>query len=103
MLMVPVDDQGGKKDSEIISHSTNSHTLSPSIAHGPEYIDKFSALKDHYLIDFPGMFDSKGSEIEVAIDMALQMIIKKSKSTKLGLLVPSNHFMPDTRNIIKNT
>ena len=53
------------------------------------------------MIDFAGMFDSKGSEIEIAIDLALQMVIKKSKSTKLGLIVPTNHFMPDSLRIIK--
>jgi len=69
--MVPIDDQGNMSENEIISHQGNSHTLAPSIAHGPDYIDKFSNLKGHYLVDFAGMFDSKGSEIEIAIDLAL--------------------------------
>ena len=44
MLMVPVDEDEANSDSGIISHSSNSHTLAPSIAHGPQYIEEFSAL-----------------------------------------------------------
>ena len=69
MLMV-VDGEEENSDSGIISHSSNSHTLAPSIAHGPDF-SEFKQLQNHYLIDFAGMFDDRGGEIEIAIDIAL--------------------------------
>ena len=75
-IMVPVDDEGNALCTEMISHALNSHTLKPSIVHGPDYPEQFEGLKGTYLIDFPGMFDTSGSEIGVVIDLALKMIVQ---------------------------
>ena len=56
--MVPVDENGEVVKEEIISHAANSHTLVPTITHGPEYTKDFYMLSGNYLIDFAGMFDS---------------------------------------------
>ena len=55
----------------IVSHQRNSHTMAPSIKSGPEFPERFSELNGSYLVDFPGMFDSKGDEIDVAVDLTL--------------------------------
>ena len=57
-------------------------------------------LKDLHLIDFPGMFDSKGEEIDITIDLTLQMIIRKARSCKILLLIPASHFRPENRSQI---
>jgi hypothetical protein len=36
------------------------------------------------------MFDSKGDEIDVAVDLTLQMIIREAKSARVLLLIPAN-------------
>ena len=36
-IMVPVDDEEKPLVSEMISHGQNSHTIKPSIVHGPDY------------------------------------------------------------------
>ena len=90
MIMCPVDGTDKAVKSEIISHARNSHTLIPTIRHGPEFIKEFSLLNGKYLIDFPGMFDSKGPEIDIAIELLLQMIVKKANSTKILLLLSAS-------------
>jgi len=64
--------------------------LEPSIAAGPNYCKEFNELKGYYLIDFPGMFDSKDITNEISIDLALQRIIVEAKSTKILLLMAAN-------------
>ena len=58
--MAPVDDEGKPLIGDMISHGQNSHTIKPSVVHGPDYLEEFSHLKGMYLIDFPGMFDTSG-------------------------------------------
>lgn len=53
------------------------------------------------MIDFPGMFDSKGAEIDVLIDLTLKWVIERAKSVKMLLVMPANCFMPNSRAIIK--
>lgn len=53
-----------------MSHQSNSHTLAPSIVHGPEYTE-FESLNGNYLVDFAGMFDSKGPELDTILDLGL--------------------------------
>lgn len=80
--MVPVDENNTPIASEIVDHGQASHTFTPKIVAGPN--------KDGmYLIDFPGMFDSKGNEIDILIDMTLKIIVTAAKSVRLVLLTPS--------------
>ena len=75
-IMVPVNNNDEPLLDENISHQRNSHTLVPRLIYGPYYSQKFEALNGHWLIDFPGMFDSKGGEMQIIIDYALKMIIE---------------------------
>ena len=42
------------------------------------------------------MFDSKGAEMDIAIELLLQMIIREAKCTKLALLLSASQFNSDT-------
>lgn len=57
--------------SEIMSHERNSHTLRPKIIGDGHYIPQFSQLEGTLLVDFPGIFESKGLELEISIHLAL--------------------------------
>jgi len=71
-VMVPVDPNSQSPiESLIISHKHNSHTLKPKIVNGPDYPESFQALNGIHLIDFPGMFESKGLELDVAMHLTL--------------------------------
>lgn len=87
-------------ESSIISHERNSHTLRPKIVGGPDYYEQFNQLQDHYLIDFPGIFESRGPELDIAIRLSLQQILFKSKSAKVLLLVSAMVLAPDQNSII---
>ena len=74
--IAPVDENEEPIQVDLMSHSFNSHTIEPSIVHGPgNYSESFSRLDGMYLVDFPGMFDSRGPAIDIAIDMALREIL----------------------------
>ena len=52
--------------SDIISHGNNSHTSLPSIAFDQcQYEEPFHVLNGLYMIDFPGMFDNRGTVIDI--------------------------------------
>jgi len=46
------------------------------------------------------MFDSKGAEIDVLIDLTLKWVVERAKSVKMLLVMPANTFMPNARAII---
>lgn len=70
--MAPEDEKGEAIESELISHGNNSHTFLPKIVQEePTYIDQYKELNGTYLVDLPGMFDSKGEEMDVAMDLML--------------------------------
>ena len=60
-------------ESKLISHGHNSHTFVPKIPIDGEaiYPDEYSELNGRYIVDLPGMFESKGDELDVAMDLAL--------------------------------
>lgn len=62
-------------DSAIISHLHNSHTFKPKIVSNGQYKENFKDLNGTYLVDFPGMFDSKGYDLDIAMHLALQRLI----------------------------
>ena len=70
MIMAPIVEEEAQSH-KIISHRRNSHTLAPTLFYGPNYPERYQSLNGKYLIDFPGMFDTKGTEIDLAIDLAL--------------------------------
>ena len=84
----------------IISHSHNSHTFRPKIIGNGKYTDDFKKLNGTYLIDFPGLFDSKGSAIEIAIYLALQRLLVIAKSAKVLLLLSAQCLQNDANHII---
>ena len=64
---------GEPVNSSIISHQRNSHTLKPKIVGGPNDFGEefYELLQGHYLVDFPGIFESRGIELEISIRLAL--------------------------------
>lgn len=72
-FMAPVGANNLPVASKIMSMGHNSHTLFPKIPFYCSYPEQFEAagLKDTYLIDFPGMFESRGPELDLAISLAL--------------------------------
>lgn len=68
--MAPVGPDGQPAMSKIISFGHNSHTLKPKIVQ-EKWSDMYPGLDGWYAIDFPGMFESRGPEIEAAIMLAL--------------------------------
>ena len=58
-------------DNAIISHLHNSHTFKPKIVSNGNYSDNFKDLNGTFLVDFPGMFDSKGYDLDIAMHLAL--------------------------------
>ena len=65
-----------------------------------EYIGEFSQLNGTWLVDFPGMFESKGLELDIALDLTLQRVLQRSKSAKLVLLVPATILEPSINSLI---
>lgn len=70
--MAPVGDDGQPLESKIISYGHNSHTIKPKIVSDPpKWGDLYLGLDGWHAVDFPGMFESRGPEIEAAIMLAL--------------------------------
>ena len=53
-----------------------------------------------HLVDFPGLFETRGAEIDIAIHLTLQKILRKSKSAKVLVLLSSSSLRPDACHII---
>lgn len=71
-FMAPEGPDGEPIVEAIMSHSHNSHTIVPKIPQEkPEYPPEFSELDGTWIVDFPGMFESKGLELDIAIDLTL--------------------------------
>ena len=52
------------------------------------------------MIDFPGIFESRGAELDIAIRLSLQHLLLSSKSAKVLLLVSAAVLTPDQNSII---
>lgn len=101
-FMAPVGDDGEPKITQFISFSHNSHTLKPKfVKDPPEWHEKYMGLDGWHGIDFPGMFESRGPEIEQAIMLALQYIFQQAKESKVLVLVSANIFLPESNEMIK--
>jgi energy-coupling factor transporter ATP-binding protein EcfA2 len=71
-FLAPVADDGATPLlHEIVSHERNSHTMKPKIVGDGHYKDEFKELEGTLLIDFPGIFESKGIELEISMHLAL--------------------------------
>lgn len=88
------------EESAIISHQHNSHTFKPKLVSNGKYPDKFKNLDGTYLVDFPGMFDSKGYDLDIAMHMALQRVIMQAKSTKILVLAQATCLIAENNHII---
>lgn len=73
-FMACADGQGNPIVNDIMSNSHNSHTIYPKIVGDldryPEVYKK-AGLENKFLIDFPGMFESKGPELDIAFYLTL--------------------------------
>lgn len=71
-FMAPVGADGQPVESDLIDHGNNSHTFVPKLVmEEARYIDEFKELDGRHIVDIPGMFESKGSEIDIAMDLTL--------------------------------
>lgn len=60
-------------ENKIISHGRNSHTLKPKfVSDPPVYGDEFCGLDSIHSVDYPGMFESRGPELDVALYLGIQ-------------------------------
>lgn len=100
-FMAPVDSKGLPLTNAIISHQHNSHTFKPKIVGDGHYVDAFKDLENTHLIDFPGMFDSKGYELDIAMHMALQRVINQAKSARMLVLVQATCLISENNHIIQ--
>ena len=100
--MAPI--SADKKDlpgsSKIISHQHNSHTIKPKIPCEPKYPYDFYEMNGTHLIDFPGMFESKGAELDIAMHLTLKKVLTTAKSAKILLLVQATCLIPENNHII---
>ena len=100
--MAPVGPDGEPEVTKFISFAHNSHTLKPKfVKDPPEWHEKFMGLDGWHGVDFPGMFESRGPEIEQAIMLALQYLMQQAKESKVLVLVSANIFLPDTNEMVK--
>lgn len=75
-FMAPEGPDGEPLEEAIMSHKHNSHTIVPKIPQNkPEYPEEFKDFNGTWLVDFPGMFESKGTELDIAIDLTLQRVL----------------------------
>ena len=86
--MAPVGPDGKPIENAIISHQFNSHTLKPKfVSDPPVYGDEYCGLDKFHCVDYPGMFESKGPELDTALYLGIQKILLTAKSSRILLLV----------------
>lgn len=100
-FMAPVGPDGEPMPEAIMSHAHNSHTIVPKIPQDkPEYPKDYAGFDGTWLVDFPGMFESKGTELDVAIDLTLQRVLLQAKSAKILVLVSATSLTAENTIII---
>jgi len=52
------------------------------------------------LIDFPGMFETRGPEIDIAIHLTLQKILREAKSAKIMVLISATCLRSSDNHVI---
>jgi hypothetical protein len=101
VVMAPVDANGTPLVNRIISHAANSHTLKPKFVNDPPvYPDEFTGLDGWHAVDFPGMFESKGPELDTALYLALQKILLEANQAKVMVLVSAHFFVSESNHIL---
>lgn len=104
VVMKPVHDQSKERGAKAtISHDVNSHTFLPAVVYdySQDITPAFSALKGYALVDLPGLFDTKGIEVSMALSNCIHRIIVKAKSAKCVVLLPANLFKSDNQKMIQ--
>ena len=95
------DVNGAPSENRIISHVRNSHTLKPKfVSDPPVYGDEFCGLDSIYSVDYPGMFESRGPELDVALYLGIQQILLSAKSARVLVLVSAQIFEPDKTRMV---
>ena len=61
---------------------------------------KYSDLNGTYLVDFPGLFETRGPEIDIAIHLTLQRILSKSRTAKAIVLLSATCLKSENSHII---
>jgi hypothetical protein len=95
--LAPVGDDGLPQANAIISHQHNSHTLSAKfVENTPKYPVEMSGLEGIYSVDYPGLFESKGPELDISMQLTLHKLITESKKAYILVLVSAGIFLPES-------
>lgn len=102
-FMAPIDKDGIPSANKIISHQHNSHTLKPKlVSDPPAYGEQYKELKGTYSVDYPGLWETKGVELDIAMQLTLQKVLLNSKSAKLIILVSATILLPENQKMLTN-
>lgn len=100
-FMAPCDPEGKPLENMIISHGHNSHTLKPKlVSDPPTYGDLYCGLDKYHSIDYPGMFESKGLELDTALYLGIQQILLTAKSARVMCLVSAQVLEPENQRML---
>ena len=100
-FMAPVLDGQQPGESNIISHQYNSHTIRPKFASDTtKFPEEFQDLDGLHLVDFPGLFETRGPEIDIAIHLTLQRILLQAKSAKVLVLIAASCLINTNNHVI---
>lgn len=99
-FMAPCDpeDESLPIELDFMSHQHNSHTIYPKTLGAPESF--FEGFENTIMVDFPGMFDSKGTILEIAMLLSLQRIIMQAKTAKVVVMVSAGILTPENQKMI---
>ena len=101
LTMMAPEVEGNPVEKMIVSHSFNSHTLKPKlVSDPPKYGDHFCGLDKFHMVDYPGMFESKGPELDSALYLGIQKILLTAKSARVLVLVSAQVFEPDNSRML---
>lgn len=97
-FLAPVGPDGLPAAHPIVSHQHNSHTLRPKLVNErAEYPEAFCGLDDVHCVDYPGLFESKGAELDIAMQITLQKVIMRAKSARVLVLVSASTFLGENQ------
>lgn len=102
-FLAPMGEDGLPCEDAIISHMHNSHTLSPKFVNKtPQYPDEFSEMQGIYSVDYPGLFESKGLELDISMQLTLHKLITESKKAYILVLVSAGILLPENVKLFGN-
>lgn len=100
-FMAPYDKDGNPLQADIVSHGHNSHTFRPKlVSDPPQYGDLYCGLDKFHSIDYPGMFESRGLELDTALYLGIQQILLTAKSARVLVMVSAQVLEPEKQRLL---